>query len=354
MSNHRLLCTAIIAFAVISPTIADVISHKDVGIFPVVKDEDVDTSTLRERLEPDNDALKTGVGMATTALDSYKNILEATAKTVGKAATYLPIVGAIAGIALDLFALMESPPNPVDALVKYVDGENIKLRQEHGFALIKNEMVNVMDALAVLNSSNTEDYASAFGNMKESITRILGAGMMNNEFHLQEYSAYVVPKLYTLAPISAAVSEHFAEKKISNANACMFNAVIKQYFHPFLLDRLSRIKFEKHGSVYDVYNKNLAAVRAGFLKKFDENVANESTVDIGCSLTEEVDSGMILEDTISNKKYRCQSETDVENYLRFVRNVIETMFRDMYKTVSSTCEKPLQPLGELFFSKWFL
>lgn len=192
--------------------------------------------------------------------------------------------------------------------------------------------------------------------MRNDLYQIIGR-LMKDQFHLRDYAAFAVPKLFALAPVAGLVSEYLQELNIKEDISCLFAAAIKQYFHPFLYDRLSRIELDVvvNRIPSATYNKYIAAYNADFNKPFNNAVEGESDITIGRCFKLDGDfkadaTNMILNsifDVVADKAYRCQHQEAVESYFKFLRNRIEKSFSGMHKIASKACKQPKQPLGKI-------
>lgn len=360
MPKLRLLCTAIFAVAaILHYCAADVVLiQADIPIFPVKQDGDINTSDLKEKLEQSDTTAKTSLSIATTVMDNYVTIKDIAKKTIGKGLKYLPVVGQIAGVVLDLLSIFEEPPNPLGELVKYVDAAITKETQKTTIATIEIAMGSVMDSLDWLNKWSKDEtkkhkFDGHMFNLKDKVYTIVSY-LMKEEFHLREHPAVAVPKLFAMAPIAATVSEYLQRENETEDISCLYAAAIKQYFHPFLYDRLRKIKVSggvqyplKHEPV--LANRYEAAILAEFMKPFLYKGVEEYNGFIeDCELLKDGQKlnrfHIIVNDTTA-PPLLCK-DFGLKYYLLFIRNIIEKQFSDMYEIVDGTCLQPKKPSGE--------
>lgn len=156
---------------------------------------------------------------------------------------FIPTSRWTAGVVFDLISVLQAPPNPLSELVRYVDETVKQETQETSIAAMGTNVVNVLDHLERLNDSTTKDPDYHLSIMKDYLYNIISL-LMKDAHHLREseYPAFAVPKLFAITPIAAIVSEYLQKQNIKEDISCLYAAAIKQYFHPFLYDRLRRIE----------------------------------------------------------------------------------------------------------------
>lgn len=341
--------TAIFAFAVLFTTITSSVKDSNVRILSVKENKDVDPRDLSEALKPATTEARTGISVATTAMSTFKDVLKVSSSAVKS----LPIIGSVIGVVMDLFSIFSTPPNPVGALINYFHKELILDGQKKALHDISVELKLVMDHLRNLKKLTEDDpkFSDHITPMKDSIVRILGK-VMTDEFNLHEYSAYVVPKLYALAPIAAIVTEYYEEIDEEDDTACLFAAAIKQYYNPFLFDRLSKITVNDNRADYYA-NKYKAATMAGFNEPLnvdgwrDLHVAKECfDAKQNVNIDEFYSRGItLIRDEVEKKAFFCK---DTREYFVVVRSAINQFFADMYMIVNRSCKKPKESTGELY------
>lgn len=301
-----------------------------------------------------------GIGTGATIITGLLKKLEGSIKIAETALNFVPIVGQISSLVLNILNfLKEPPPNPLDKLITYVDKKIIKNNQKIAMDKIITAIKSINFFSSGMNSSEGF-FETNVRHLYRDLNEVIDHFVVET-YSLREYSSVAVPTLLSLAPIAAVVGKSLQSLSIPDDISCRYAAAITQYFQPFLLDRLTNIELDLRNYHFSpgTSNKYMLSEMAGFMNPFDvitEKVTKVSHCDFyqgkfehQQEKSENAAKTILVNDNLMLEQHKflvCKENYGVIEYFKLVRYQIQDEFLKAYKLVHGICKNPLKPTGE--------